>query len=50
MSGGVEGSGFVTSEFSDYREKKNSAMGGSGKGMDVNYKEVIYAEGRNGKK
>lgn len=47
---GVEGSGFVTSEFSDYREKKNSAMGGSGKGTDVNYKEVIYAEGRNGRK
>lgn len=48
---GGEGSGFVTSEFSDYRERKNSAMGGSGKGTDVNYKEeVIYAEGRKGKK
>lgn len=48
---GVESSGFVTTEFSDYREKKNSAMGGSSRGTDVNYKEkVIYAEGRNGKK
>lgn len=50
---GVESSGFVTTEFSDYREKKNSAgrRGGSGRGTDVNYKEkVIYAEGRNGKK
>lgn len=27
---GVESSGFVTSEFSDYREKKNSARGGGG--------------------
>lgn len=29
MSGGVESSGFVTTEFSDYREKKNSAVGGA---------------------
>lgn len=27
---GVESSGFVTTEFSDYREKKNSARGEAG--------------------
>lgn len=53
---GVESSGFVTTEFSDYREKKNNVrMGWWGGGewwgrsrkTDVNYKEkVIYAEGR----
>lgn len=48
---GVESSGFVTLEFSDYREKKNSVRGGSSRGKDVNYKDkIIYAEGRNGKK
>lgn len=48
MSGGGQTSGFVTTEFSDYREKKNSAEGGCSGETDVNYKEkVIYAEGRN---
>lgn len=47
---GVESSGFVTAEFSDYREKKNGAKrmeGGCSRGTDVNYKEkVIYAARR----
>lgn len=48
---GVESSGFVTAEFSDYRENKNSVMGKVvEERMSITKKKVIYAEGRNGKK
>lgn len=49
---GVESSGFVTTEFSDYREKKNSVRRGRGsRGTDVNYKDkVIWVDKRNGEK